>query len=406
MQTSLSLSLDTRRIRKDNSYPIIIRLGHFQKTTSIATGQSVQEIYWDNKKKQVRRSFKGVKSVQFLNNLLLSELAKAQEIINRLHFKGELDFLSVKQLKTKIVRKSKYDSFFEYGLDKAIELREAQRFGTARNYEGVISILKTFTKNKNLNFNELNHDFLKRFEQFHLAKPDNSQNGLASYMRTIKAIYNKGIKEDIIEREYYPFYKYQIKTNPTEKRAINVEHIKKILQLDLTKEHSLFHYRNYFLLSYMTMGMSYIDMAFLKKCNIVDGRIKFQRKKTSKMYDIKVTEQTSEILKFYLPKKRLNDFILPILKRDSLELQYKDAQWGLKNYNKGLKKLAKLCSIEERLTSYVSRHSFATHALFKNIPLAAISSMLGHSKLSTTQIYLKSLPSNVLDAYQEELNII
>lgn len=406
MQTSLSLSLDTRRIRKDSSFPIIIRLGHFQKTTSIATGQSVQKIYWDDSKKQVRRSYKGVKSVQFLNNLLLSELAKAQEIINRLQYKGELDFLSVTQLKDKIVSKSKYDSFFAYGLAKAKELRVSKRFGTARNYLGVLNILKVFNKEKDLKFNELNLNFLERFHRFHLSKPGNTQNGLASYMRTIKAIYNKGIKDGIIEREYYPFHNYQIRTVPTEKRAIRVEYIKRILKLDLNEENSLFHYRNYFLLSYMTMGMSYIDMAFLKKENIVDGRIKFQRKKTSKIYDIKVTEQTSEILKFYLPKKKRNDFVLPILKRDSLELQYKDAQWGLKNYNKGLKKIAELCSIEERLTSYVSRHSFATHALFKNIPLSAISAMLGHSKLSTTQIYLKSLPSNVLDTYQEELNIL
>lgn len=406
MQTSLSLSLDTRRKRKDNSFPIIIRLGHFQKTTSIATGHTIEEIYWDNSKKQVRRSYKGVQSVQFLNNLLLSELSRAQEIVNRLHYNGELDFLSVKQLKDKIVKKTKYESFFEYGLDKAKELRVAQRFGTARNYEGVLNILKVFNKNRDVKFNELNHDFLKRFEQFHLSKPGNSRNGLASYMRTIKAIYNKGIKDDIIERDSYPFHKYQIKINPTEKRAINVEYIKKILDLDLKKEHSLFHYRNYFLLSYMTMGMSYIDMAFLRKSDIVDGRIKFQRKKTSKIYDIKVTEQMKVILKFYVSKKKRNDFILPILKRDSLELQYKDAQWGLKNYNKGLKKIAELCHIEERLTSYVSRHSFATHALFKNIPLPAISAMLGHSKLSTTQIYLKSLPSNVLDTYQEELNVL
>lgn len=406
MQTSLSLSLDTRRRRKDNSFPIIIRLGHFQKTTSIATGHAIEEIYWDDSKKQVRRSYKGVQSVQFLNNLLLSELSKAQEIVNRLHYNGELDFLSVKQLKDKIVKKTKYESFFEYGLDKAKELRVAQRFGTARNYEGVLNILKVFNKNRDVKFNELNHDFLKRFEQFHLSKPGNSRNGLASYMRTIKAIYNKGIKDDIIERDSYPFHKYQIKINPTEKRAINVEYIKKILDLDLKKEHSLFHYRNYFLLSYMTMGMSYIDMAFLRKSDIVDGRIKFQRKKTSKIYDIKVTEQMKVILKFYVSKKKRNDFILPILKRDSLELQYKDAQWGLKNYNKGLKKIAELCHIEERLTSYVTRHSFATHALFKNIPLPAISAMLGHSKLSTTQIYLKSLPSNVLDTYQEELNVL
>jgi hypothetical protein len=329
MQTSLNLYLDTRRKLKDNSFPIIIRLSHFQKTTSISTGQTVEKTYWDSSKKQVNRAYKGVKSVQFLNNLILSELAKAQDIINRLHYKGELDFLSVIQLKDKIVGKSKYECFFKYGLDKAKELRVSQRFGTVRNYEGVISILKVFTKQKELKFNELNYNFLRRFEQFHLSKPGNSQNGLASYMRTIKAIYNKGIKDDIIEREFYPFNKYQIKTKPTEKRAIKVEYIKRILELDLAEQHSLFHYRNYFLLSYMTMGMSFIDMAFLKNRDLKDGRIKFQRKKTSKMYDIKVTEQMKVILKYYLCKRRPNDFILPILKRDSLELGLATKSWTI-----------------------------------------------------------------------------
>ena len=83
-----------------------------------------------------------------------------------------------------------------------------------------------------------------------------------------------------------------------------------------------------------------------------------------------------------------------------------DEQWALKRYNKGLKKIVELCNIEANLTSYVSRHSFATHAMLKNVPLQAISSMLGHSKLSTTQIYLKSLPSNILDDYQQQLNSI
>jgi site-specific recombinase XerD len=406
MQTSIRLSLDTRRKRKDNTFPIIIRLGHYQKTTSIAIGLSIQEKYWNESKSEVRGSYKGTESVKFQNNLLLSEVAKAQEIINRLHFKGELDFLSMNQLKAKIVRKSKYESFFEYGLETAKDLRVAQRFGTARSYEGLVSVLKVFNKQKDLKFNELNLDFLKRFERFHLSKKGNTQNGVASYMRTIKAIYNRGIKDDIIEREYYPFLKYQIKINPTEKRAIKVEYIKKILELNLSKDHSLFNYRNYFILSYMTMGMSFIDMVFLKKENIVDNRIKFQRRKTSKIYDIKITDQIKVILKYYISNKKKKDFILPVLKRDTLELQYRDAQWGLKRYNKGLKKIADLCAIEENLTSYVSRHSFATHALFKNIPLSAISSMLGHSKLSTTQIYLKSLPSDVLDGYHEQLNSI
>ncbi|MBS9464032.1 site-specific integrase [Flagellimonas sp. 389] len=405
MRTSLSLTLDTRRERKDSSFPIIIRVGHFQRTTSISTGQSVPKMYWDNSKKQVRKSYKGAISVSFLNNLLKAELARAQEIVNRLHYNGELDFLSIKQLREKIIKQSKYESFFEFGTSKVKDLRTAQRFGTARNYEGVLNILKVFLKGRDLKFNEINHDFLKRFENYHLSKPNNTQNGLASYMRTIKAIYNRGIKDGIVDRESYPFYNYQIKTTPTEKRAIKLEYIKRILELDLNEEHELFHYRNYFLLSYMTMGMSFIDIAFLKKSNIIDERIKFQRKKTSKRYDIKITAQMMSILKYYIEGKKSTEFILPILKRDSLELQYKDAQWALKRYNKGLKAIAQLCGIEERLTSYVSRHSFATHAMLKNIPLPAISSMLGHSKLSTTQVYLKSLPNEILDAYHEELVI-
>ena len=62
-----------------------------------------------------------------------------------------------------------------------------------------------------------------------------------------------------------------------------------------------------------------------------------------------------------------------------------------------------MCGIEQKLTTYVSRHSFATQAMLNDIPLQAISAMLGHSKLNTTQIYLKSLPTNILDNFNEQL---
>lgn len=406
MQTSLKLSLDKRRKRKDGTFPIIIRLGHFQRTTSISTGLSVHEEYWESSKERVRRSYKGVVSVANLNNILVKEKAKAQEIINDLYRKNELDFLSITQLKDKIVNKSSYESFFTFGDSLVNELDASQRYGTARSYKGLLGILKVFTKERDLRFNEVNYDFLKRFERYHLSKEGNSLNGLASYMRTLKAIYNKGIKEGIVDRDSYPFEKYKIRTTPTEKRAIDVRHIKKIMELELKNDNPLFHYRNYFLLSYMLFGMSFIDMAFLKVGNMIDGRIKFQRKKTSKAYDIKITEQLDAILEYYLKGKGKGDFILPILKRRTLDLQYKDEKWALKRYNKGLKEIAGLCEIEEKLTSYVSRHSFATHAMLNNVPLQAISAMLGHSKLNTTQIYLKSLPNNVLDTYQEVLNNI
>lgn len=406
MQTSIKLSLHTRRIRKDGSYPIIIRLGHFQKTTSISTGHSVPLNYWDDSKQRIRNTYKQVKSINFLNNLLAKQMSGAKDVVNRLQDCEELDFMSIKQVKDKIVNKSKYESFFEFAIELAEDLRLSERLGTARTYREVVSVLKSSINSADVKFNEINYDFLKGFERFHLSKPGNSLNGLAAYMRTIRSIYNQGIKRGFISKDAYPFKDYQIRTEPTAKRAMNSENLKKILALQLEKGSWPFHYRNYFLLSYMLFGMSFIDMAFLKMSNIVDGRVKFQRKKTSKLYDIKITPQMKQMLDFYFLGKKKDDFILPIIKRETLDLQYKDVHGARKRFNKGLRRIAEICQIDEHLTSYVSRHSFATHAMLKQIPLPAISAMLGHSSMATTQVYLKSLPNNIIDSYQEQLNII
>ncbi len=402
MNTNVKLSLDTRRQKKDASYPIILRLTHFRKTTSISLGQSVHKEYWDNKNEKIKRAFKGTSSVSKLNNQLLKEKTRAVDIINDLHEKDELNFLSILQLKSKIVKTASFESFFEYSKDIVNELRMAERFGNANTYYAVIKVLEKFTGGNDIKFNEVNYDFLKRFEIWHFSR-GNSVNGLSAYMRTIKAIVNKAIKSDVVSIDAYPFTHYRIKTTPTEKRALDIDSIKSIMLLKLTETDSLFHYRNYFLASYMLYGISFMDLAFLKVQNIIDNRIKFQRRKTSKPYDINITPQLKEILSFYLQDREKSDFIFPIVKRDKFELQYKDVLWARKRYNKGLKEIAAKCNIEQRLTSYVSRHSFATQAMLQDVPLQAISAMLGHNRLSTTQIYLKSLPSVILDDYNKKL---
>jgi len=295
-----------------------------------------------------------------------------------------------------------YDSFYKYGESLAEDLKAAHRYGTARNYSGIVSVLKTFTKGKDLKFNELNYDFIKRFERYHFAK-GNSVNSLSSYLRAIKAIYNKGIKAGLIEREAYPFIHYTIRQTPTEKRALAIEDIRKIITLDLPKDIVLFRYRNYFICSFLLYGMNFTDMAYLKVSNIINGRIKFRRKKTRKLYDIKITDQLREILKIYLKGKTKDDYIFPVIKREDPAFQEREISWERQRYNRGLKIIAEMCGIEQKLTTYVSRHSFATQAMLNDVPLQAISAMLGHSKLNTTQIYLKSLPTNLLDGYNETL---
>lgn len=402
MNTNVKLSLDTRRKKNDNSYPIILRLSHLRKTTSINLGHSVQPEYWDVKNQKVKRSFNGVSSVSKLNNQLLKEKTRAIDIVNDLYEKDELNFLSITQIKKRIVKTVTFNSFLEYGNSLVDEMKKDQHYGNANSYYAVLKILKKFNNGNDLKFNELNYDFLIKFERFHLSR-GNSINGLAMYMKTLRAIYNKAIKSAIITKDAYPFVNYKIKTTPTEKRAIDISCIKSIMILKLEETDSLFHYRNYFLVSYMLYGISFIDMAFLKLENIVDNRIRFQRKKTAKPYNIKITSQLQEILSCYTKNKDKNEFIFPVITRDIFELQYKDVLWARKRYNKGLKEIANLCGIEQRLTSYVSRHSFATQAMLQEVPLQAISAMLGHNRLTTTQIYLKTLPNDILDDYNKKL---
>ncbi len=402
MRTYLTLLLDTRRLKKDGSYPIIFRLTHLRKTTSIATGYSIANQYWDTQKCSVKKSYTKVESIARLNTLLLKEEARANDIINKLYDQGKLNYMSITQVKKRIILKSTYESFYEYGETLVEDLKASHRYGTARNYKGIISVLRKFTKGKDLKFNELNYDFIKKFERYHLSK-GNSWNGLSTYLRAIKAIYNKGIKAGLIEKEAYPFTYYSIRQTPTEKRALSVEDLRKIMNLELPVESTLFRYRNYFLCSFFLYGMNFTDLAHLKLENIIGERIKFRRKKTAKLYDIKITSQLAKILDHYIKNKNLEDYIFPIIKRNHPSHQEREIAWERKRYNKGLKTIANLCGIEQKLTTYVSRHSFATQAMLNDVPLQAISAMLGHSKLNTTQIYLKSLPTQVLDKYNDRL---
>lgn len=132
----------------------------------------------------------------------------------------------------------------------AEDLKKSQRYGTARSYKGILGAFKTCNNNNDLKFNELNYNFLLKYESQYLSK-GNSINGLASNLRTIKAIYNKAIRAGLVKKEAYPFTNYRIRTIPTKKRAIDLKAIKKKVALSLDSSSALFHYRNYFLASYL-----------------------------------------------------------------------------------------------------------------------------------------------------------
>ncbi len=422
--TSITVSLDTRRSKKDGTYPVILRLTHQSRTTSIKTGIYLKEDDWDADNRAVKKGAPGVSNVTRLNNEIQKKKAEALDHILKLGDKAKKTPLSLMDVKDTISPASATQSFYEYGEKLVKDLRKAERIGTARSYEGTLSVLKTFNKGKpleklpggdpkkkvkleykgpnkkvsDLAFEEVSYTFLKSFETYHLGC-GNGLNGLAVYMRNIRSIYNQAIKDKKVDRNHYPFDEYKIKTVPTQKRALEAEWLDAIVSLKLRPEDDCFHERNYFIASYMMYGMNFTDMAHLKKTDINGDRITYRRKKTSKLYDIKISNGLNAVLSYYINQQPDTPYVFPILKRDGALLQSRDVQWARKRYNKKLKTLAETCGITKNLTSYVSRHSFATNAMLSQVPLNAISSMLGHSSLKTTQIYLDSLPTKTLDHY-------
>lgn len=402
MNTSVVVSLDTRRAKKDGSYPLILRMTHNRDTIALPIGISIPKKDWDENARSIKRTYTGVETVSRLNNLIQKKRSEAMDIIVKLHEQGELDRLSVVELKARIHQPTTTQSFIHFSKDLISDLEQAGRFGTAKSYKEALHVLIEFNKQKDLSFKAMTYDFLNKFENAHIGK-GNSYNSLAVYMRTYRSIYNKAIKSGLVERELYPFETYKIRTVPTEKRALDWELLKKIILLEIPEGHRLFNARNFFVASYMMYGMNFSDMASLKKSDIKDGRILYRRKKTSKLYDIKITEALKQITDHYLNTNKTSEFLFPILRSNNPDQQYKEVLWARKRYNKKLKDIAKLVGIENTLTSYVSRHSFATQAMMQQVPLNAISAMLGHSNIKTTEIYLKSLPSSILDDYNSKI---
>jgi len=422
--TSIKISLDTRRKRQDGTYPLILRLTHDRKTTSIKTGIHLKKEDWDAEKLEVKKSYKGTSNVTRLNNEIQKKKSDALDsILKLMEGKKTAAFSTVTDVKQRIDPEFQNRSFYDFGDKQVKELIKSERIGTARSYQLLLNVLKTFNKGKpleknkggnpkttkfketkyaDLKFGEINYSFLQQFESYHLSA-GNQLNGLAVYMRTVRSIFNKAIKAKEVDKELYPFDDYKIKTKPTRKRALENTSIAKIIDLNLPVDHPGFNARNYFVASYMMYGMSFADMAYLKKTDIINGRINYRRQKTSKLYDIKVTDALDNIISYYNQQNPSSAFVFPIIKRETASDRQKDIQWARKRFNENLQSIAEICGIEQKLTSYVSRHSFATQAMMQNVPVTAISAMLGHSSLKTTEIYLKSLPSNVLDDYNEKV---
>jgi integrase/recombinase XerD len=173
-------------------------------------------------------------------------------------------------------------------------------------------------------------------------------NSISNYLRTIRSLFNKAIKERAILPDSYPFRDFQIKSEPTINRTLSIEEIGNIANHSLIKNSPIWHHRNLFLLSYCLIGINFSDLLTLTEKNFMDERVVFRRRKTNKVYSILLHPTAKDVLTNY---RRTNDcdldrFVLPFVinKNDSLLIK-KDIMQVIKMTNKSLGKIASLCKI-------------------------------------------------------------
>ena len=279
-------------------------------------------------------------------------------------------------------------------------LKKCGKFSTADNYKALSNRICEFAGNNYTTIYDIDSDFVEAFEAFLLGKGV-KRNTSSFYIRNLRAVWNKAIDNGILPPTYINPFKHVYKgVDVTKKRAISAEDIKKIKSIKLGSEKELEFARDLFMFSFYTRGMSFVDIVALKKENIQNGVISYQRRKTGKMISIKVEKEIKRILDKYLSPMR--DYVFPIA--TCRQDEYVKEKTALCYVNKSLKKIAMYCDIDSTLTMYVARHSWASIAQnVAGVPLSVISKGMGHSSEKVTQVYLASFGNKDIDKDKENI---
>lgn len=289
--------------------------------------------------------------------------------------------------------KGENGSFWAFAHDLVQQLKRVGRERTAETY---ITTLNSFTrfcgKRGDLSLDEVDTNLMIEYESY-LKSTGLSQNTTSFYMRNLRAVYNRAVdKELTIQRN--PFKHVYTGIDKTVKRAVSIKIIREIRDLDLSLYPSMDYARDMFMFSFYTRGMSFIDMAYLKKKDLQGGILSYRRQKTHQQLFIKWEKPMQEIVDKYDTAD--TPYLLPIIKNSHADTrrQYRNAAHLI---NDKLKKIGYSLGSPVILTTYVARHAWASIAKSKNISVAVISEAMGHDSENTTRIYLASLDTSVVD---------
>lgn len=394
--TSIKLKLRTTT-RPEKQASLYFQLIHQRQVKTITLPYKLYSQEWEPVNEEIifqanSYRFEYLKDVQ-------QEILKAKQLLHSIVYQLEQRSSFTTDDILFLYNNRQNGRFFFFMQQQIDELMKRGKNHTARNYQTALRVFQTFSEQPEIYFKDINSNMIKRFENY--LKHKNIQlNTISFYMRTLRAVYNKALIEDYLLRNEKPFQSVYTGIPRTNKRAVDASVIQQLINLSLSDKNLLFA-RDLFLFSFYSRGMAFIDMAFLTEDSIQDNYLIYARHKTRQTLTIKLIPEILEIIQRYRSKRNV-PYLLPIITKTDIPVhrQYESAQ---RLYNKRLKALSSILRISPALTSYVSRHSWATIAHHKGIPLPVISQGMGHTSTFTTSIYLASLDHSVIDKANEEI---
>ena len=329
------------------------------------------------------------------------EKKRLYRIIEQLGNKGQ-PFSSDDIVQEYYALSSDKSTVFEYIKVQIERLKNAGKDRTSETYRQMLLSFMKFRNKEDLHFDMIDENLICQYENY-MRMANLCRNTTSFYLRVLRSVYNRAV-EDGLTKQTIPFKRVYTGVDKTPKRAISLKEIKRIKDLDLSSTPTLDFARDMFLFSFYMRGMSFIDIAYLKKKDLSNGFVVYNRRKTGQQMVVKWEKPMDDIVMKHPNLQSV--FLLPIIIREdgTERKQYLNRMLLI---NKYLKRIAELAKINIPLTMYVARHSWASIAQAKNIPMKAISLGMGHDNEETTRIYLSSIQTNVIDnANYKILNLL
>ncbi len=379
---------------RNGELPLKIRVTKDRKVRYVSLGVSTKPEHWDFKKNQPKAD---CPNREYIEKLIANRISEIKATIVELKAE-ERDFTATSLLQ-KIDTKSSSLSIAEIFLEHLKFLQGCKRTGYMLSIRQTYNSLLKFNGTLDIPFSEIDVNWLRRYEGW-LRKSSKSENTIGIRFRNLRMIYNKAIEKGAVKKELYPFDSYKVSKlhKETIKRAIVKDDIKRVLNYNVDGRDfytslaiALFSF------SYYMGGINFVDMAYLQGSNIIDGRLVYYRKKTSKLINLPMNPEAMEIISRY--NTGLTGYIFPVLSfaHKTEQMKLNRLHKVITKVNKALKLIGQELGLPIKLTTYVARHSFATVLKRAGVSTSIISESLGHSSEKITQIYLDSFENSQID---------